>query len=305
MRYPKMKYDIDEHLLKLAKLNQPMNRLYFAVANALLHPLVHTLKGRGLRHEYLRFKTEYGKVRIHLVRDDSASGELPCMVYYHGGAFMRYAAAHHYRYIKKYAKECGCAAAFVDFYPAPRCRSTEIEGQCLSAYLYLLENAHKLSLDADRFMTAGDSSGGFLAIKTVSLLCERGIKPRCNMLIYPLIYGLEDTESVKKYTDTPVWNSTVIPKMWGYYLDDGYEWTTAEKVCVPTYMEIAEFDCLHDADLRFCDELEATGGYVEKLVTRRTIHGYDAVDYEVTRLAFERRRQFLQKFLIAPDICRK
>lgn len=300
-----MKYDIDERLNKLAKLNQPMNRAYFAVANAILHPFIATLKCKGLTVRHLKFATEYGKVHVRLVRPEGQCGKLPCLVYYHGGAFMRYAAPHHYRHMRRYALKCNIAVAFVDFCLAPANRSTRIEGQCLRAYTCLLSAAEELGLDANRFMIGGDSSGGFLAIKTVKLLKKANLPlPKCNMLIYPLIYGLEDTRSVAEYTDTPVWNSTVLPKMWRLYLDDGYEWATADEVNIPTYIEIAEYDCLHDADLRFADELKAAGAEVEEVVTERTIHGYDAVDYELTEYCLERRLAFLKKYTITPDICR-
>ena len=300
-----MKYPIDERLHKLARLNQPVNRLYFLAANAVLHPFIRTLKGKGLSHRYIKFKTEYGKVRIHLIRPENTEGALPCMVYFHGGAFMRYAAPHHYRLMKIYALEGNIAVAFVDFYLAPKYKSNRIEGQCLSAYEYLWTHSDALCLDAKRFMTGGDSSGGFLAIKTIKLLKERNIPaPVCNMLIYPLIYGLEDTRSVKEYTDTPVWNSTVLPKMWKYFKDDDYVWVTADEVNIPTYMEIAEFDCLHDADLRFCEELRKAGAEVEEVMTHATIHGYDAVGYEVTQNCLEKRIKFIIRHTIAPDICR-
>lgn len=121
--------------------------------------------------------------------------------------------------------------------------------------------------------------------------------PLCNMLLYPLIYGLEDTLSVQKYTDTPVWDSTILPKLWEKYLDGDYEWVKPEEVAMPTYMEIAEFDCLHDADVRFCRQLEEVGAPVEMVLTERTLHGYDAVDYALTRQCLERRFAFIRKHL--------
>ena len=42
-----MKYPIDERLHKLARLNQPVNRLYFLAANAVLHPLYKDAQGQG------------------------------------------------------------------------------------------------------------------------------------------------------------------------------------------------------------------------------------------------------------------
>ena len=297
-----MKYDIDENLKGLAKLRQPMNGAFFAIANTILRPFYRLLKGKDILYEKLCVDSPYGKVRIHLIRKKELTYPLPCIIYYHGGAFMRRAAPHHYRNAKSYALNCDCAVAFVDFCLAPKNRSTRIEGQCLAAYEYLIENESACRLDGRRFMIAGDSSGGFLALKTIKLLRnDEKPLPLCNMLLYPLIYGLEDTLSVQKYTDTPVWDSTILPKLWEKYLDGDYEWVKPEEVAMPTYMEIAEFDCLHDADVRFCRQLEEVGAPVEMVLTERTLHGYDAVDYALTRQCLERRFAFIRKHLHAAD----
>lgn len=296
------KYEIDPALHGLAKLHQPMNNAYFAVANLVLRPFKRILKEHGCDYKRIQFDGTYGRVKIHLIRPTELEGKLACIVYYHGGAFMRQAAPHHYKNARRYALNCRCALAFVEFCLAPKNRSTRIEGQYLEAYGYLVNHADELGLDG-AFMTAGDSSGGFLAIKVIKLARQSGLPlPKCNMLLYPLIYGLEDTDSVKNYTDTPVWNSTILPEMWKRYLDDGYEWVTAKEVALPTYMEIAEFDCLHDADVRFCREIELAGAPVQTVMTKRTLHGFDAVDYDTTRACLESRYAFIKKWLIWADI---
>ena len=40
------------------------------------------------------------------------------------------------------------------------------------------------------------------------------------MLFYPLVNKKLNTNSMKEYTDTPMWNSKLTKKMWKYYLKD-------------------------------------------------------------------------------------
>lgn len=61
----------------------------------------------------------------------------------------------------------------------------------------------------------GDSAGGNLAIAVTLMAKRRGLPlPNAELLIYPVTDRRMETESMKKYTDTPMWNTRLNAKMW-------------------------------------------------------------------------------------------
>ena len=68
----------------------------------------------------------------------------------------------------------------------------------------------------------GDSAGGALAAACTLRSREEGKSDICfQMLIYPVLDARMKTESMKKYTDSPVWNARLSKKMWELYLKNG------------------------------------------------------------------------------------
>jgi acetyl esterase len=120
---------------------------------------------------------------------------------------------------------------------------------------------------------------------------------------------------MKEYTDTPFWNSTNHQKMWAVSFGEQYEealdnGTLGEDVkketlpmhSVPpsgipdTYIETAEFDCLHDEGIRYGHKLENTGTKVEYNDTKGTFHGYDmALDTQIVKASVKKRLSFLRR----------
>jgi acetyl esterase/lipase len=72
--------------------------------------------------------------------------------------------------------------------------------------------------------------------------------------------------------------------MWKHYLKNGNDGkpeyaSPGQAVSLegmpPAYIEVAEFDCLHDEGMRFAQTLKEGGIPVELNETKRTVHGYD------------------------------
>lgn len=111
------------------------------------------------------------------------------------------------------------------------------------------------------------------------------------------------TESMKKYTDTPVWDSNLSKMMWNVYL--------GEKMPVPiqyaspmeaetladfpkTYIEVAEFDSLKDEGVAFSQRLQAEGVSVELHEVKGACHGFEmALDSSIVQEAMQRRLKWI------------
>lgn len=134
------------------------------------------------------------------------------------------------------------------------------------------QNAEELLIDPERIGVAGDSAGACIAAMICNHCETKEWKQPClQMLIYPLTDIAMQTDSVKKYTDTP----QSIPD---------------------TYIETAEYDCLHDEGILYGKRLREAGADVTINETRGTIHGYDsALRTNIAIRNIKKRILFLRK----------
>ena len=111
---------------------------------------------------------------------------------------------------------------------------------------------------------------------------------------------------MKKFVDTPVWNSILNRKMWQLYLPEKVDGQNAQYVSPasasdlsnmpPTYIQTAEFDCLHDEGVAFADALESAGNSVALDETKGTVHGFDMASHStITATAVNNRISFLNQ----------
>lgn len=248
------------------------------------------------------------KVRLFIFTPKKLEGELPCLVYYHGGGFMFGAAGYHYKIAKKYATEVGCKVIFPEYRLAPKHRHPTPAEDCYAALCYAFDNADRLDIDPTSVAVGGDSAGGALAAAVCQMARDRGTASPCaQMLIYPVTDSRMDTASNRDFTDTPMWNSTLSKMMWQGYLPSGI--VPDKSYASPAeaesfsglpeaYVETAEFDCLRDEGIAYAHSLLESGVTVTLNETKGTMHGFDIVTTApATVEAVSRRIEFLKKAL--------
>lgn len=152
-------------------------------------------------------------------------------------------------------------------------------------------------------VSGGDSAGADLAMSVMLLAREKGLRmPDGQMLIYPGAASNPDTESMRKFTDTPMWNSVLNANALALYGDEKdrcdplFMPLLAESfVGFPTaYVETTEFDCLHDAGIEIAQRYRKDGIEVMLNETQHTMHGYDiAENSPYVRGQVEKRIRFL------------
>lgn len=219
---------------------------------------------------------------------------LPTLLYFHGGGFGFEAVPHHKKLMAVYAKRADCRVACPDYgllpdavYPAPRLDADK-------ACEWLLNNYGDMP-----YAVGGDSAGGAIASYAFA---DAETKPRLAMLLYPVTDCEMKTESMKKYTDTPMWNAVNNRCMWETYLSGGFDseaspmqMTLPEKL-PDIYIETAQFDCLHDEGVNFARRLAEAGAAVEITQTLGTVHGYDiALWSPLVRACVKKRVAALKK----------
>lgn len=246
-----------------------------------------------------------GQIDALFYEPKKCSGNVPAMVYYHGGGFIYKAAPYHYRLIKQYCMQTPCKVLMVDYRLTPKNAYPIPVNDCYSGLEWLIKNADKLGVDKERITIAGDSAGGNLAAAVTLMARDNNLfKPCAQMLIYPVIDRRMKTSSMQKYTDTPIWNSRLSEKMWNLYLQGSDEdkiryaspIESADLSDLPeAYIETAEFDCLHDEGVEYANALRTAGNTVILNETKNTIHGFEmASKSSIVIRSMKIRIRFLQ-----------
>jgi len=243
---------------------------------------------------------------VEVFEPEGAAGPLPCLVDIHGGAFCYKAATHHKKLACLYALGARCRVYLPDYHLAPRYPYPAAYEDVLALYRYISEHCEALGIDGARIGLAGDSAGGLLA----AALCNRweaeGLPmPRLQLLVYPATDGTMGPPSMERFTDTPLWNAKNNRRMWTYYCpglsprelrEASPLYDSLPTVIPDTYIETAQFDCLHNEGVLYGEKLEAAGRQVEYNETMGTFHGYDmALGARVVKESIERRIRFLRQ----------
>ena len=273
----KAHYPIDKSFGLFARFTPPLGRAALLLSRPILALLPKGL--RGVCAERVEIPAGGSrKVRAYLLGPKGEGGSLPCLVYFHGGGFVFGAAPYHYRNAVQYVQRAGCRLLLVDYRLAPAHPYPQPDRDCLAAYKWVTENAAALHIDG--VALGGDSAGGCLAANLVRQIEREHLPgPRFLMLLYPVLDRRMQSPSMQAYTDTPMWNARLNERMWRYYCTDPQYLSPAQWQDVgyfpPSYIETAQYDCLHDEGVLFAEKLRGQGVPVTLRETRGTMHGYD------------------------------
>lgn len=226
------------------------------------------------------------KVLIYETKD--CEEPLPCLYFIHGGGFVFNAAPHHFALARRFTNELGIKTVFIDYRLAPKHKFPAAHNDCLAAYEWLVSNADNLGIDHRRIVVAGDSAGGNLSAAVCLMAKERRLPmPKAQMLLYPVLDCRMQTQSYRLYTDTPMCNTQDMEKYFEMYVGDLEKISTSLVPYIspleapsleempPTYIETAQYDCLHDEGVQYAQALESNGVPIELHEIKDAMHGYD------------------------------
>lgn len=303
----KKKYDISPDFKMWANFHPPLNKptINFmqnlmglsylkekSDANVIVEKLKIPFQGKDLRAIFYTPKT--------------LQTPAPCLVYFHGGGFVLPAAPYHYNNCRKYATFANCKVLFVDYPLAPKNKHPVPMNACFESYKWVIENADAIGVDRSKVAVGGDSAGGAFSSVITLLAVDQNIQKPCGqMLIYPAVMMDKKTESMEKFTDTPLCNSKDCKKYEKLYFarpedkNDKFVANMNDRdfaVFPPSYVETAEFDCLRDNGILYAEKLKHANVETEINFTIGTIHGYDMVENSpITQKSLEKRILFLKK----------
>ncbi len=303
------KYAIDPEFEQLKKMPIPTSRVEIRIVQLMYKKL----PGKEKSTEDLIVVTEKIPVPsapkdrlITLIYTPKKVADRPsgCVLLLHGGAFVLPALPYHYRLARKVAKEAGCRVFMPLYDLAPTYIPPLQQEEAFDVYCYLRDNAEKLNIDPERIAVMGDSAGGTLCAALMLMLRDRKLPlPAAQALLYPSLDTRFDSASMKEYTDVPVCNAKAVFKYQALCHNEApgnKEYSSpveaaSLKGMPATYVETAEFDCLHDDGIAYAARLKEEGCEVILNETKGTVHAFDmARDSSILKQAMEQRIGFIR-----------
>ena len=226
----------------------------------------------------------------------------------HGGGFGYKTSPGQFLFACEYASALNCRVFLPDYHLLPDHPFPAAYEDVILTYQYMVDHATELSVNPNKIIVLGDSAGGALAANVCNTAEAKGLpRPMCQVLIYPVTDDEMNTESMMRFTDTPLWNAKNNHKMWPMYLKGVTDEQRRIAVPVknplpqtlpPTYIETAEFDCLHDEGLAYAKHIEGVAECVEINETKGTFHGYDILsNHPITKKSMTKRIAFMEKYI--------
>jgi acetyl esterase len=222
-------------------------------------------------------------IRIYAPKAGS-SGVRPGIFEIHGGGFLLGNIAMMDAWCQRIAVEVDAIVVSVEYRLAPEDPFPAGLNDCHAGLTWFSSNAAELGVDPARIAIAGQSAGGGLAAGTALLARDRGGPAICFQLLeIPELDDRLETESMRAFVDTPLWNRPNAEWSWRHYLgpDHGgnvspYAAPARAKDLVglpPAYVSTMEFDPLRDEGIEYALRLLRAGVSVELHSYARTFHG--------------------------------
>ena len=248
-----------------------------------------------------------GEIEAFVISPKDMPAPSPCLVNFHGGGFVFEGYNSHYRIAMAYAKEGRCKVVYVRYRLAPAYPFPYPQEDCYAALCWVHDNAKSLGIDQNRIAVGGDSAGGTLSVTSCMMARDRSaaVQPLFQLLVYPWLDGRNVSDSYRRYTDTPMWNSTLSKKVTPIINPDPESIPLAYRSPVeasshaalpPAYIEVAEFDCLHDDGVLYANLLRNAGIDVEFHESKGTMHGFDTIfNAPISQAMLSKRTAYIRK----------
>lgn len=285
----KNRYPISREFFPYNKFAPPMSRFFVHLAQLGMKTPRFLFRDPHLDVETRKIPGyQNAEIEIYILSPKGLSSPAPCLINFHGGGFVFEGSDSHFKLAMTYAKEGRCKVVYVRYRLAPKHPFPIPQEDCYAALCWVRDHAGELAIDPDRIGVCGDSAGGTLSVTSCLMARDRSaaVHPVFQLLVYPWLDGRNCSESFRKYTDTPMWNATLSKKVGPIINPDPSATPLAYRSPVeaashrnlpPAYIEVAEFDCLHDDGVLYARQLKETGAAVEFHEVKGAMHGFDTV----------------------------
>jgi acetyl esterase len=162
-----------------------------------------------------------GDVSVRLYRPKGATGELPAVIYIHGGGWVLGDEDTHERLLRELTLATNAAFVFVNYTPSPDARFPVAIEQAYAVATWVAAHGKEAMLNGRRLAIAGDSVGGNMAA-AVTLMAKQRTGPQfaSQALFYPVTDNRFDTASYEQFSGGPWLTREGMKWFWDQYLPD-------------------------------------------------------------------------------------
>ena len=231
-------------------------------------------------------KTDFGDVKLTIVRPAGVAGTLPAFMFFHGGGWVLGDFPTHERFVRDLVVNSGAVAVFVNYTPSPEVGYGVAINQAYAATKWVAEHGKEIKVDGKRLAVAGNSVGGNMAAVVALMAKDKGgPKLRSEILFWPVTDANFETESYKQFAEGHFLSRNMMKWFWDNYTKDAAkrnEITASPlrasvdqlKGLPPTLIQTAENDVLRDEGEAYGRKLDAAGVDVTTVRYNGMIHDF-------------------------------
>jgi acetyl esterase len=225
-----------------------------------------------------------GPIPLRSYRGRGTAGNLPVLIFMHGGGFCIGDRDTHDYVCRKIANAAECAVISIEYRLAPEHKFPAAVEDCAAAVIWIRKQAHTLGFDEKRLAVGGDSAGGNLSA-VMAHMARNGELPRLcfQMLLYPSVemsmrhpsYGLD-------FSRLPL-NFQAVRWFHNHYLrsaDDAADWrasplrSSSFKGLAPAFILTVGYDPLRDEGAEYARLLEQSNVPTTFVHMSDQMHGF-------------------------------
>jgi acetyl esterase len=227
--------------------------------------------------------TRHGNVRVRIHRPER--GELPGLIYLHGGGWTLFSIDTHDRVMREYASRAACCAIGVDYALSPEQRFPVALEQVVDVVNWLVEQSRALGIDASRLAIGGDSAGANLGVAACLLRRDQAsVPPLFAMLINYGAFSMHCSADACRRYGGPEYmlGCEEMSRYWRNYLrnDEDAKNPLACPLLAglaglpPAFLAIGECDVLAEQNIEMARRLHSAGVPAKSVVYLGASHSF-------------------------------
>jgi acetyl esterase len=244
-------------------------------------------------------------VRVRVIRPVGTDGLLPGLLFIHGGGWFQGDLDTAEVECGPMATAVGCVVVSVQYRLAPEHPFPAPLDDCVTAWVWLHDNAPALGIDSSRVAVAGTSAGGNLAAALCLVARDRGLPmPAAQLLDVPATDLTAGSPSLKEYDGSAGLTASQVEQFAAWYAGD----TPLDHPYVspllapdlsglpPAVVVVAEHDPVRDDGERWVEALQKAGVPAMGVRVLAQLHGTWIIPLTVTsRLVQDLRASALRR----------
>lgn len=228
------------------------------------------------------------EIRVRIFRPLNNNEKLPALFYFHGGGLAIGTPEMSLKFIEQLLQKRKCVVIAVDYRKSLKAPFPAAFDDCYDTILWAKRNAEELNIQENKFILAGHSAGGGLAVAmALKARDTKDFEIAFQMPIYPML----DNRLITVATRTikvPVFDSRALTQCWDWYLRDLDQQKEIPIYAIPgrnynyedlppTITLVGEFDPLRDQVQIFAERLKNQEIPVKFNLYKGCFHGFDDV----------------------------